>query len=565
MPKFTSIEYKNIQSVGNTPIKISFDKANTLIGGHNGSGKSTMGLALTYGLFGKFPSGVKLTDAINSVNKKNLLVKVYFKQRGSDYIIVRGEKPKKFEIYKDGDLQNQDAHSRDQQKTLEVILGMVYQMFTQIVMLNKERYVPFMEMSAGDRRKVVEDILGISVFTTMNDICKQRAKDKQNEIVNLDRDLKIKQTEEQGQTKLIQQIQISIDEAAKNIDSEIKDLSKSLDEKESELVDINNKINNIDVSNRSKIKKSKKDFEVLALDFDRQIKTAKKNAKFFIDNTECPTCNQTIDNNLRKSIELDCDNEVNRINDIISEMMVELEKVIKKEEDVDGLYEKRNQLERLKAKYEDEVVFFKDRLISLESKKETSANKQELDDAIDEYNKIESYIETTKFKLEEVYIIQERLENLKTVLKDDGIKAVIVKEYIDLMNKKINEYLQSMNFYINIKLDENFKETFHAIHKENFSMANLSTGQKTRVNIAILLALLEVAAIKNSVVSNVLFLDEIFEPLDADGVKDVLSLFKEKLSDKNIFVITQRFDEFNDYFGDSMRFKLNSGFTEVER
>jgi DNA repair exonuclease SbcCD ATPase subunit len=564
MPYFTSLEYKNIQSVGNHPVKIQLDRSpNTLIGGPNGAGKSTMLYAFAYSLFGKFPSGAKLADAINSVNKKNLLVTIEFSERGDNYRVVRGEKPKKFEIYKNDELVDQQANSRDQQKMLEIILGMDYKTFTQIVMLNKERYVPFMEMNAAERRKVIEDILGISIFSEMNEVLKVRLKDSQRELANIERQIEVKTTELQGQQRLVNQIQDSMKVASANNQTKIDELKVSIVDLKQQKQDLESQLSKLSTDGHDSIKKQKREFETLAIQFEQKINNAKKNSSFFELNDHCPTCGQDIDDALKHDKKHECDIEVQKIQDVVAEMMVELESVIKQDAHYKDIIEHQQKINTELNSINFEIRSVTSQLNSY-LKESTSIDQQEkLDEAVSEYNSLESHISELRQHYTDSDKQNDVLESMKAVLKDDGVKAIIIQEYMALMNRKVNEYLQAMNFYINMTLDENFKETFGAMHKEKFTMNNLSTGQKARVNIAIWLALLEVAAIKNSVVSNVILMDEILENVDSEGVKDVMNLFKEKLSDKNIFLITQRFDEFEDLFRSSIKFKLNQGFTEM--
>ncbi len=565
MIKFTSVEYKNIQSVGNHPIKIQLDgSSTTVIGGQNGTGKSTLMSAIAYALFGKLLSGMKLANSINSVNKKNLLVKVSFTTNGDDWLVVRGEKPKKFEIYRNDELLDQYANARDQQKFLEIILGMDFKLFTQVVILNKERYVPFMEMGAAERRKIVEDILDISIFTEMNDVCKQKIKELQRDEATIDRERDMKNTELQGQQRLVSQITESMKAANEDLQAEL-DTKKA---KLVELIDENDhhhaSVENLRSLQDDKIKKQRREFEKLAVEFDQQIKTAKKNAAFFKDNDNCPTCKQGIGDSLKNKMENDANDEIKNINGIVADMMGELEKVVSKEEEYDSRSTEIDSLLSTIRVNDAQMKSLSTDISSLEKRSNNASDKDKLDESVELYHEIENALETLTERSREIIAKREKYEMLRNLLKDDGIKATIVREYNTLINKKINVFLNAMNFYINMKIDENFKETFHAMHKENFSYENLSTGQKARVNLAIWLAFLEVASVKNSVVTNILMLDEILENLDAEGVKDFMALCNDKLSDKNIFVVTQRFDEFQDMFRSSIRFKLNEGFTEIE-
>lgn len=564
MIEFTGVEYKNLQSVGNHPIKVSLNRSSsTLIGGSNGSGKSTLLTAIAYCLFGKTLSGIKLQSAINSINKKNLLTKIWFKKNGEEFCVIRGEKPKKFEIYRNDELLDQYANARDQQKFLEVILGMDFKLFTQIMVLNKERYQPFMEMGAADRRKIIEDILDISIFSEMNEVTKQQIKELQRQEANLDKNAEVLRTKLSGQQTLINEIQNSIAEQSKDLQLEVNTIRKKIEDKEQEEKTIQDQMDEISTDGWNKVKKQMKEFESLARDFENKITQAKKNKKFFTNNDNCPTCEQPITSDLKDQKIKETDDEVNEVHTVIGEMMGELESLKKKDEsfkEQDKLFgEKQFELNTVQF----QISSLKSDLNSMLSKMSDTSSDEKLRDHINTYNQIESDLNALLEDYRAVIATREDHEMLRTLLKDDGIKATIIKEYNAIINKKINEYLVAMNFFINMTLDENFKEKFHAMNKESFTYDNLSTGQKARVNIAIWLALLEVASIKNSVVSNILFLDEILEPIDAQGIKDVTTLFKEKLYDKNIFVVTQRFVEFEDMFRSSIQFKLNHGFTEM--
>tara|TARA_B100000929_G_scaffold290599_1_gene284928 strand:- start:71378 stop:73087 length:1710 start_codon:yes stop_codon:yes gene_type:complete len=567
MAHFTTLKYKNVQSVGNHPITIQLDRnQNTLIGGNNGSGKSTMLFAFTYGLFGKFPNGAKLADAINSTNKKNLLVEIEFSTRGDDYKIVRGEKPKKFEIYKNDELIEQDARASDYQKKLDGILGMDYMMFTQVVMLNKEQYKPFMSLSTAERRKVVEDILGISIFSVMNKICKEKIKQNNNDVTNQENAIEITRNKISSQKEVISTIKDSQESLEKETQEEIDSLDEDSERVESEIKEIDSKIDELlDFSKLDKVKKQKRELQDLGTNFEHNINAQERILKFFNENDVCPTCEQDIDEGL-KANKIDSSERVIQENkNHISELLGTIEEIVSKENKLKSAKERYNELRSERRTLENELSIIERNRSKLVSKlNEKSDDNAKLNEAVSKYETLEEQLSEQREVLASLIDKSDLLERLRNVLKDDGVKAVIIKEYIDLINKKLNEYLQAMNFYINMTLDENFKESFAALNKENFTMSNLSTGQKSRVNLAIWLALLEVASIKNSVVSNVLLLDEILENLDQDGVKDFMNLCKEMLTDKNVFIITQRYDEFMDYFHSSIRFKLEEGFTEFE-
>lgn len=519
--------------------------------------------ATAYALYGKLLSGMKLAQAINSVNKKNLLTKVKFEKHGEEWEVIRGEKPKKFEIYRNGDLMDQYANARDQQKFLEIILGMDFKLFTQLVVLNKERYVPFMELSAGDRRKVVEDILDINIFSEMNEVCKQHIKELQREEANLEKDREITKTKMDGQQKLIREIQDSIASASESVQQELDEKRKSVDELKTKEESIQSQLDAIDLSGHKKVKTQIKDFEKLADQFTRQIDESKKMAKFFQENDHCPTCEQPIDQELKVAKANESDDKCVEVQSIIGEMMEELEECAQKNKEFEQATERWSELNASLQQVMFQISSVESDIKHLLDRSEKAQESQKLEESITTFDELEESLESLSCDLKDTIAKREQYEVLRDLLKDDGIKATIVREYNALMNRKINEYLQAMEFYINLSLDENFKETFHAMHKEGFSYENLSTGQKCRVNLAILLALMDVASVKNSVVTNMLCVDEILEPLDSEGVKHVTRLFKEKLPEKNIFCITQRRDEFQDLFESQIDFKLNGQFTEM--
>lgn len=566
MPKFTSLEYKNVQSVGNHPIKIQMDRnPTTVIGGENGTGKSTMGFALTYALYGKFPNGTKLGDAINSVNKKNLLVKVWFTERGDDYLVVRGEKPKKFEIYKNDDMIDQSASSRDQQKLLDAILGMDYNMFTQLVMLNKEQYEPFMQLPLAGRRKIVETILGIGIFGYMNDVVKEKIKSNQAESTTVETNYRLEQSKYDSQLKLIEQIEQSLKDQSQSILDEIEADKTQMDRLSKEITEQGDALESVnDPSEQIKsINKQISELKTFAISFKNKIQTSEKHKTFFESNDICPTCSQSITDDLKQTKVHECQSEIDQTVNAQSQLDLKLEELSTSLSELQSFEDKRSEIKSEIKLLIREYDLYKNSVKNKQAKLDAPKNDSKLTSEQEQLDTINQKIESLREQSDTLKEQSQLLERMRVTLKDDGVKSVIVKEYINLINKKVNEYLRAMGFYINIVLDENFKESFKALHKENFTMSNLSTGQKTRVNLAIWLALLEVASIKNSVVSNVLFIDEVLENLDATGAEDFMKLCNEMLGDKNVFVVTQRFDEFKDYFRSSIKFKLNEGFTEM--
>lgn len=567
MLMFKSAFYKNFMSTGNQGLKVELNRApSTLVGGLNGSGKSTLLEAITYALFGKTLKKINLGGIINSINKKNLEVHIEFDKNGKSYKIVRGEKPKKLEFYIDGELQDQTAKASDYQAKIEYVLGMDYKLFTQVCILNKERYVPFMEMGASDRRKVVEDILDINVFSFMSDILKREAKDLSMSIDDLkySRDRTIASIA--STKRLIAEAQSNIDERRAEAQSEIDAMeSNELAKATAEVDRINSEIDSIEdpKADHAKAIKRKKDFEEIAINFRNKMKSLDEKIAFISNNDNCPTCKQVIDEEFKNSSNKESQEELNKLKDNSGLMAVEYKKAVDKfnalEQAVSDLKTLTSDLRYATQQKEtiERNIFSKKKLLAtiVANPKLTTYENEQVE-----------FEETLLSQEEELTKLIEKSELYKVIssmLKDDGIKSSIVKDYIGFINIRLNEYLNSMNFFLNITLNENFEEKINSINRENFTIDNLSTGQKCRVNLAIWMALLEVSSLKNSAVTNLIALDEVLENLDQNGVQDFMKLVNDKLSHKNLFVVTQRFDEFQDYFRSSLRFKLNDGFTEI--
>ncbi len=562
-----SVTYANIMSVGNHPITIQLDRNHTtLIGGQNGTGKSTALLALVYGLYGKLLNNMKLEQAVNSTNKKALLVKVEFEKNGEQWLVVRGEKPKKFEIYKNDELLDQYANSRDQQAFLELVLGMDFKLFTQLVAINKERYIPFMEMGAGDRRKIVEDILNISVFSKMNELLSQDMKDSNRLTSTLNSQRSVLNTKLEGIQNLINQLQISIKESNDTLDEEIENKMDELEAIQTQIDELASKLDDSINSQLREVQSQLREYEKIGSDFEASISSYKKEYSFFEKNDTCPTCEQSITAELKEQKRKVAEDGIKEIESATIEMLELVQSISDKHDELSAKQSVNESLNReintLKTKKTYEQNALK-ALIKKKKELESSNDQKVLEEQIELYDEVEKEKHQIESDLEALMQASELQDQMKDLLKDDGVKALIVKDYNAIMNKKINEYLNAMGFFVNMTIDENFNEKFHSMNKESFSYANLSTGQKTRLNLAITLALLEVASVKNSAVCNVMWLDELLENLDAEGVCDAMNLFKEKLFAKNIFVVSQRYDEFIDMFHSSIRFRLNNGFTEL--
>ena len=558
--KFKKLTYKNFQSTGNTSIEIDLTKSHsTLIGGLNGSGKSSVLEALVYVLTGKSMKKTTLPRLVNSTNKKELLVTLDFEKNGHQYTIVRGIKPNIFEIYRNGDMLNQDAAAKDLQEKLEFITGIDYNSLTQMIVLNLERFKPFMEMTAQERRTIVEDILDISIFSEMTDIQKKKIKELESSSKAILNDISVVTAKIDSIQSIIDKSQQSNDKHLTELESNISECFDLIDEYEKEFVGVDEELIVESEGKLQELKKERSDHQSKLQFVLRDVDKIEKDAKFY-EKGHCPTCNHEFDDKeeqLKKLTErkdqlFDEGGVLSEAVDELTKQIDELNEIIKQENS--------KKLENQRVQNKIDNTHSKAVLLASEHEKLLAKTTNDVDD-------LKSQVETLKndkfTKSSDYDIIVKEIDTEKVVLdvlSDKGVKSTIVKDYIDFINYRVNDYLSVMEFFLNINLDESFNETFSGL-KQGMVYADLSTGQKRRVNLAIWLALIEVSSMKNSVVSNALFLDEILENIDSEGIQLFMKLLKEKMPEKNIFVVTQRFEQFRDLFESELYFKVENGFT----
>ena len=559
--KFKKLTYKNFQSTGNTPIEIDLCRSHsTLIGGLNGSGKSTVLEALVYVLTGKSMKKTTLARLVNTTNKKNLFVTLDFEKNGNEYHIVRGIKPNVFEIYRNGEMLNQDAAAKDLQEKLEFITGIDYNSLTQLIILNLERFKAFMEMTSQERRTIVEEILDISIFSEMTDLEKKDIKSLEQKVSSYENEIRILIGKEQSLNDVIKKANESNNDHLVNLENRINEYLQLNDELEKQFVDVDEKL--IEETQKTitelKEKRSSKNSELQLI--MHEIRNAEKDENFYKQGT-CPTCSHPFENKDEKLNELT--NKIKELienGNVITEDIESLNRQIDKYTEIVKL-ETDKKMSNLKVQNTISSHTEKATLLAVEYEKLSSKSDQDTDNLKKQIEEIGKQKNDLYDKMDAI------LENIKThkialeMLSDKGVKANIIKDYIDFINYRVNDYLSGMEFFLNINLDEGFNESFSGL-KEGMVYADLSTGQKRRVNLAIWLALVEVSSLKNSVVSNALFLDEILENIDSEGIQLFMKLLKEKMPEKNIFVVTQRFEQFRDLFESEIYFKQIDGFTQ---
>jgi DNA repair exonuclease SbcCD ATPase subunit len=565
---FEKIRWKNFLSTGNQFTEIELNtNSSTLIQGSNGAGKSTILDAICFGLFNKPFRKINKPQLVNSINEKDCIVEIEFGIGTLKWKVVRGIKPAKFNIYKDGVLLDQDAATLDQQKWLEQnVLKMNFKSFTQVVILGSSTFVPFMQLTPAYRREVIEDILDIQIFSTMNILLKERLRLTQEQQRDCTYELKSAEEKVKMQEEYIRNSQtangdviLTKEKEIAKIEEEIFDLQKQINMLEAESLDIDAHTSEID-----DLKKQIKKINELHFKITHNKNDAEKNLDFFHDNDTCPTCTQTIEKEFK-------DRKISDLRGKTLQYIDALGKMSQQIEDLDGkftiLQERRDVMKSNASK-----VFHLSNIInrnenSISSLKEEINRLSASPDIAKMQGKLEVYQEEyfqTEKRCSEVSRQKNIYEVISNLLKDSGIKSQIIKKYVPIFNKLINKYLASMDFYANFTLDEEFNEIIKSRYRDAFSYSSFSEGEKQKIDLSILFCWREIARMKNSVSTNLLILDEVFDSsLDTNGTEDLLKILKNLDSSTNVFVISHKGEILTDRFVNNIKFDKVQDFSKI--
>jgi DNA repair exonuclease SbcCD ATPase subunit len=564
---FKSVSWKNFLSTGNSPNKVLLNKSQTtLIIGKNGEGKSTILDALCFSLFGKPFRNVNKGQLVNSINGKGCLVEVEFDINGKEYKIIRGIKPNVFEIWCDNEMINQDAASRDYQKILEQqILRLNYKTFTQVVILGSASFVPFMQLSSSQRREVIEDILDIRIFSTMNTLLKEKAQETKDAITRTENDIRSAKDKVENQQTIIKTITEAKTTAIESIVSKISVNNAEILQTEGEIELI--------VSEIDTLKASINDKDNVTEDIDKaksikskllqKIETCEHHSEFFNEHDVCPSCNQDIAEEYKQSI----------VKDLNEKMLDNNTKINELETILTNLQEKLSEINKVVGQITDKNIELSTRnsTITLLNKQireleaETQRVKSDTTNIDEEKGKLKELAQDALNKIGQKNQLMEHrnIEEVANVLlKDTGIKTAIIREYLPAMNKLINKYLNAMDTYIHFELDEAFNEKIKSRFRDEFTYASFSEGEKMRIDLAILFTWRSIAKMKNSVNTNLLLLDEIFDSsLDTAGTDYFLNLMNTLGEHSNIFVISHKGDQLFDKFRSVVKFEKRNDFS----
>ena len=564
---FKKIRYKNVLSSGNVFTEILLDKSkSTLISGSNGSGKSTLLDAITFALYGKPFRKINKPQLINSINQKELEVEIEFNIGSKAYKIRRGLRPNYFEISLNGTLVNQDAAVRDYQTYLEQnILKLNYKSFTQIVILGSATYVPFMELPAHGRREIIEDLLDIQVFSTMNTLLKDKVSSNKESINenSYQKDMvetRIDSAKDHNES-IRKMKEVEAEKIREKMATHIKDIEGAQVIIETMQDDIQVCIDGI--HDKADMKAKSEKAKSFRRDIESQMRTHQKELSFYKDHDDCPTCKQGIEHEFKAGIITDKDAKVNELSSGLDKLAIKAKEYNDRLESISTI---EDQMRDIQLKIGDNRATIKVAKNALISYKNELTTAEEEVEAVD-MTKLFEYSNTLKdieARQTELFNEKEVISVTAAMLKDGGIKAKIIKQYVPVMNKLINQYLGAFDLFVDFQLDENFNEIIKSRFRDTFSYASFSEGEKLRITLAIMLAWRSVAKLRNSVSTNLLVLDETLDgALDGTGIELLIETLHHLNSDDNIFVISHRGHQFGDKFMSHIKFDKVKNFSQI--
>ena len=543
---FEKVRWKNFLSTGNVFSEIDLQRSRTnLIVGHNGSGKSTILDALTFSLFGKPFRKISKSMLVNSVNEKDTMVEIEFSIGKNSYQVIRGIKPNKFMVYCNGQPWDEDAKAVDQQKNLEQnVLKMNFKSFTQIVVLGSSTFVPFMRLPGQQRREIIEDILDIQVFSVMNSRLKDKIRENNEEIKDLDYQLHLLEEKIELQKQYMLELKKKTDAEIDKKKEKIKEYQQEEESSLGNIRDLTDQVTNLstEMEEYSKSSSKLKKLNTFLIKLNQKLQTCKKEHEFFEDNHVCPTCTQDLSDEFRADKIEEGKTKLDEMNVGYEELQTAIKDEEKRNEKFLELTQEVNTKNTTITNINYQLMSIRNNIDEIS--KEIKELEGSTPDKKAEFVKLEGLIEDKKATKKNCAVSKKDRDVLQvatTLLKDSGIKTRIIKTYLPTMNKLINQFLQSMDFYVNFTLNENFEETIKSRYRDVFSYESFSEGEKARIDISLLLTWRSIAKLKNSVDTNLLILDEIFDgSLDQSGTSDLGWILRNFDDNTNVFVISHK-------------------------
>jgi DNA repair exonuclease SbcCD ATPase subunit len=569
MITFSKIRYKNFLSTGAAFTEIYLNKSpNTLIIGKNGAGKSTILDALCFGLFGKPFRKINKPNLLNSINQSGAMVEVEFSIGKKFYKIVRGIKPNVFEIYCNDVLMNQDAASKDYQEILEKnILKLNFKSFTQVVILGSASFVPFMQLSPADRRTIIEDLLDIQIFSSMNGLVKEKMSAIKDSTIKTKHSWELKNEQ-------ITWVKTSIAEHqnrnTEEIEKKKQEVNQSIDQsftiqRDIELIQKHIDVLQSKIADKLAVEKKSKKLLQLESKIETNIKKNEKDIAFYEEHDNCPTCRQTIVGDFKEDQVKERKSKVTTQRQGLEEIAAQIVQANQRIEEIQNIIKHINAHNNEIVKHNSTISAVNQYIGKLQKEiQELTSRKDTLEEENEKLKTLKEELISLNQQQEELATEKQYYEFAGSLLKDTGIKTKIIRQYLPIMNKLINKYLTSMDFFVNFNINEQFEETIKSRHRDEFSYANFSEGEKMRIDLALLLTWRQIAKLKNSTNTNLLILDEVMDSsLDVSGTEEFLKLIHEMGADTNVFVISHKSDQLFDKFRSVIRFEKYNNFSRI--
>ena len=566
---FKKLRWQNLLSTGNQFTEISLNRSkSTLIVGEHGAGKSTILDALAYALYGKAFRNINKAQLINSITGKGLLVELEFSIGQKDYLIRRGVKPNLFEIYQDGTLLNQQADVREQQDFFErQILKLNHKSFGQIVVLGSANFVPFMQLSAQERRTVIEDLLDIQIFTTMNSLLKEKVSDNRSNIQDTDYQIALLEQKIDLSEQHMTSILTNNDELIKNKEDLIEEFNTRVHATTGEVEDTLSKIEDLNttIEDHQKVNSRKSKLLQMETELETKVRKFKKEIQFFHDHDNCPTCKQGIDHEFKNEWIDNRENKSTEISTALEQIEKEILNIDNRLNEITDINTQITALNQQITNHGADIRSWENSIKSLRNEIESiRTNTKVIDDNADQIAQARKELKLLSGNKMNLVEQREIYDISGVLLKDGGIKTRIIKQFVPIMNKLINKYLAAMDFFVQFELDEKFNETIKSRFRDEFTYASFSEGEKMRIDLALMFTWRAIAKLRNSASTNLLIMDEVFDSsLDTSGTEEFMKILDTLALDTNTFVISHKGDQLYDKFHSVIKFEKHANFSRM--
>ena len=566
---FKTIRWQNMLSTGNQLTEVALDRSkSTLIVGENGAGKSTILDALSFALYGKPFRSINKPQLLNSMTQKNLIAECEFMVGSKHFRVKRGIKPQIFEIYQNGEMINQNSSARDYQEYLEKsILKLSFKSFGQIVILGSANYLPFMQLPAHSRREVIEDLLDIQIFTTMNTLLKEKIGVNKTAIIDADYQINLIENKIELTKKHIDSLKTNNDHLIRQKEELINEIDSKVCEAEHNLTVYNGTltVKSDLIADSEKVNSKRSKLIELESQLETKIRNIKKEIGFYHDNDSCPTCRQGIQHDFKKETISDREAKQMEVSDALVKIETEINNINDRVNQITAINKEITAINTKITELNSDIRSWNSSIRTLETEIEgLEKNTVVIDESKGDLNALTSQLNVQQKHKEELANERSVIEVAGILLKDSGIKTRIIKQYVPIMNKLINKYLAAMDFFVQFELDENFNEKIKSRFRDEFSYASFSEGEKMRIDLALMFTWRAIAKLRNSASTNLLIMDEVFDSsLDVGGTEEFLKILEGLTGDTNTFIISHKGDQLYDKFHSVIKFEKHANFSRI--